>query len=169
VSERSRDDAEIEMVAEIEQETSVSVALLRSLDPALATPYIGARDSLESSNPDRARHVLTSLRELWNHLLRRLAPDNAVLSWIPGNRQGLLHEGNPTRRARVLYICRDLDHAPLSDFVDRDTSALVILVDLLNRVHQLESELSDAELRALLLRTDSWLLYILQIARIGET
>ena len=43
------------------------------------------------------------------------------------------------------------------------TRALVKLVEFFNRVHELEPELTDEQLRALLLRTDSWLTYILQI------
>lgn len=45
-----------------------------------------------------------------------------------------------------------------------DTRALVKLIELFNRVHELESELTDQQLRAILLKTDSWLIYILKIA-----
>lgn len=162
-SERERDASEIQLIAEAEQETSVCIGLLQEVDPALARPYIGAHDALRGNSVDRTRHVLSSLRELWNHLLRRIAPDNAVLSWVPSDEKQLLHDGKPTRRARVLYVCRSLNNAPLSDFVVHDTSALVKLVEVFNRVHELESELTDEQLRALLLRTDSWLTYILQI------
>ncbi len=160
-NEESEDASQL--VVEVEEETSVCVALLQRINPALARPYAGARDALQSGNPDRARHILSSLRELWDHLLRQLAPDDQVLPWMPQEETELLHEGRPTRRARVLYVCRDLNHAPLSDFVVQDTRALVKLVEFFNRVHQLESELTDEQLRALLLRTDSWLTYILQI------
>lgn len=162
-SEKGRDAAEIQLIAEVEQETSVCIGLLEEVDPALARPYIGAHDALRGRSVDRTRHVLSSLRELWNHLLRRLAPDQNVIEWVPGEANGLLHEGRPTRRARVLYVCRCLNNEPLSDFVVQDTRALVKLVEIFNRVHELESELTDEQLRALLLRTDSWLTYILQI------
>lgn len=162
-AEEERDASEIQLIAEVEQETSVCIGLLQEIDPALARPYIGAHDALRGKSVDRTRHVLSSLRELWNHLLRRLAPDKAVLSWVPSDGTQLLHDGRPTRRARVLYVCRSLNHGPLSDFVVNDTSALVKLVEVFNRVHELESELTDEQLRALLLRTDSWLTYILQI------
>jgi hypothetical protein len=158
-----RDSAEVQLVAETEQETSNCVALLQTVDPALARPYIGARDALRGKNTDRARHILTSLRELWNHLLRRLAPDEPVMTWVPKDDRELLHNGRPTRKARVLYVCRNLNYEPLTDFVVQDTRALVKLVDFFNRVHELDPELTDEQLRALLLRTDSWLMYILQI------
>ena len=164
------------MVIEVEQETSVCVSLLESLDPALAVPYLGAREALESSNPDRVRHILVSLRELWNHVLHRLAPDHEMWCWV--NSQGeldqLCKEGKLvyikngqyglTRRARILYICRELNHPPLADFLDQDTNALVKLVEFLQRVHKLESPLTEQQLRAILLRTESWLTYILQLS-----
>ena len=51
----------------------------------------------------------------------------------------------------------------MTDFIVHDTRSLVALFGLFNRVHQLEPKLSDKQLSALLLRTDSWLIYILQI------
>ena len=156
---------EIQLVAEAELETSSCIALLQQVAPGLARPYIGARDALHSNNTDRARHILSSLRELWNHLLRRLAPDDLVTAWILGiaSQKDLLHEGKPTRRARVLYICRELNNDPLTEFLTHDTRAFVKLLDLFNRVHELETELTDEQLRAILLKSNSWLMYILQI------
>jgi len=166
--DRDEDEAEteIQFVAEAELETSGCIALLQQVAPGLARPYIGARDALYGNNADRARHILSSLRELWNHLLRRLAPDDLVAAWIPGvsNQKDLLHEGKPTRRARVLYVCRELNNDPLTEFLMHDTRALVKMIELFNRVHELETALTDEQLRAILLRTDSWLMYILQIS-----
>jgi len=162
-ADSEEDLSQLQVATEVAEETSICVSLLQGVDPTLARPYMGARDALHNGNPDRARHILTSLRELWNHLLRQLAPNEHVLAWIPKDDKELLHEGRPTRRARVLHICRDLNHSPLSDFVVHDTRALVKLIEFFNRVHELESELTDAQLRALLLRTDSWLTYILNI------
>ena len=161
--EEERDTSTVQLIAEVEQETSICIGLLQTVDPALARPYIGAHDALRGRNADRTRHILSSLRELWNHLLYRLAPDEHVISWVPTGDKELLHNGRPTRRARILYVCRNLNHEPLSDFVVQDTRALVKMVEFFNRVHELESGLTDEQLRALLLRTDSWLTYILQI------
>ena len=158
------DPLEIQSVVdEVEEETSICASLLKGVDPALARPYEGARKVLYGTNPDRARHFLSSQRELWNHLLRIIAPDEQVQEWIPKDDKDLLHEGKPTRKARILYLCRDLNHDSLTEFVVRDTHALVTLVNLFNRIHQLEPKLSDQQLRALQLRSDSWLTYILQI------
>ncbi len=162
-------ETEIQLVAEAELETSGCIALLQQVDPRLARPYIGARNALYGNNADRARHILSSLRELWNHLLRRLAPEDLVAAWIPGvsNQKDLLDKGKPTRRARVLYVCRELNNDPLTDFLMHDTQALVKMIELFNRVHELETTLTDEQLRAILLRTDSWLMYILQLSSVN--
>jgi hypothetical protein len=159
-------ESESQLVADAEEETCGCIDLLKQIDPMLARPYIGAKAALSSGNSDRARHILISLRELWTHLLRRLAPDDQVIGWIPSveKQNGLLHEGRPTRRARVLYVCRNLNSDPLKDFLVNDTTALIKLIDLFNRVHELESDLSDEQLRAIILKTDSWIMYILQIS-----
>lgn len=168
LDERDAQDAEAEdrLLVETEHETSDCISLLQRVNPELVKPYIGARDSLNGKNADRARHILSSLRELWGHLLRHLAPDNLVSVWISeekASEQSLLHEGRPTRKARILYICRKLDKKPLTKFLVDDTRMLVELIDLFNRVHKLDSGLTDKQLRAIVLKNDSWLMYILQV------
>lgn len=96
-------------------------------------------------------------------MLRLLAPDEHVLSGVPRNDKDLLRKERPTRRPRVPHIYRNLNYKPLTDFVDQDTCALFKRLEVFNRVHELELELTDEQLRALQLRTDSWLMYILQI------
>jgi predicted pPIWI-associating nuclease len=166
--ERSEDSAETEkhLVSEVKQATPSIIDFLKQVDHELVRPYIGARDALQSNNADRTRHFLSSLRELWNHLLRRLSPDKIITEWIQVNdkQNDLLHDGKPTRRSRILYICRELNNDPLTEFLIHDTRSFVKLLELFNRVHELNSELTDEQLRAILLKTDSWLMYILQIS-----
>ncbi|MBE3584532.1 MAG: hypothetical protein IMX01_10530 [Limnochordaceae bacterium] len=152
-----------ELVAHVTRETSGWESLLRSVDPDLAAPYIGAHEALGTANPDKARHVLISLRELWQHLLRRLAPDHEVLAWMPADSNDLVHNGRPTWKARVRYICRAIAHGPLGDFAVEDTNSLVKLLNLFNRVHELREGLTERQLHALVLRSDSWLMYILRV------
>ena len=155
----------VETVSEIENETSPCIELLSEVDPKLAQLYAGARSALRGTNPDRARHFLSSLRELWSHLMRTIAPDSEVMNWVPDNSQQLLYEGRPTRKARVLYVCRDLNDGALTKFVYSDTQAFVEFFDVLNRVHELNPEFSDPQLHALQVRSDSYLTYVLQISK----
>ncbi|MCL4850543.1 MAG: hypothetical protein KJZ78_04085 [Bryobacteraceae bacterium] len=161
------DDGTDNTFADIEENLSREVSFCESLllrvDPELPRLYLGAREALYGSRSDRARHVLISLRELWSHLLRMLAPDPNVLSWVDGKKE-LLHEGRPTRNARVLYLCREINYGSFSELVVADTKALIKMLDIFNRVHELNLELSEKQLRVLLFRTEYWLLQILHLA-----
>jgi hypothetical protein len=153
-----------QILSETKNETSICFDLLREINPDLTKPYLGAHDAFRSRSVDRERHILTSLRELWNHLLRFLAPDDKVIAWIPQGKSGdYLYEGRPTRKTRLLFLARGIHSDSLSDFLIQDTKALVEMINLFNRMHGLNSSLTDSQLEALLLRTDSWLLYVLQI------
>ncbi len=162
-SSGEEDEQDVQFIKDVEEETSPCLGLLQVIDPALARIRSGAGEALMGKNVDRARHVLASLRELWNHLLRHLAPESDVANWAPEAGSDLFHNGKPTRRARILYLCRNFNHGPLTEFIIEDSRALVKLVDFFNKVHEKEIELTDDQLRALLLRTDSWLMYIIQI------
>ena len=52
--------------------------------------------------------------------------------------------------------------------MSRDSEAFVEMIRFFNRVHQLDSGLTDPQLKALILRSDSWLMFILQIALAEE-
>ncbi|MDE0514625.1 MAG: hypothetical protein OXI88_22940 [Gammaproteobacteria bacterium] len=165
-SDEDDTDQEIQLFTGVEYETPSCLALLQQVDPELVRLYIGANQALISNNADRARHIVSSLRELCNRVLWRLAPDDLVSAWIVRNKmkKELLNEGRPTRRARILYICREIDNEPLSDFLTHDTKAFVKLIELFNQqVHKLQAGLTDEQLRAIFYRTESGLKYILQI------
>lgn len=162
------DDPDAELFAEIRDDLSGVGALLGQINPSLATAYQGAREALVGASVDRGRHVLASLRETWGHLLRILAPDQQVLGWLGGKTPELVHNGKPTRKARILYLCQGINHGPLTEFVAADTGALVKLIEVFNRVHQLEPALTVRQLNALLLRSDSWLTFIIQISKEGQ-
>ena len=139
------------------------IVLLERVDSQFVKMYRGAVASLDSDNPDRYRHVLTSFRELWSHLLRKLAPKEEVTEWIERNSiQGYLHDGRPTRHAKVRYVLRNLGD-PLADFVETDTKAIVKLYTLYDRLHELDTGVTDKQLRAITFRTKSHLGYLLRV------
>ena len=63
----------------------------------------------------------------------------------------------------MLYICRRIDQAPLTGFVNADEKAFREHFRLFQRMHQLTPELSDRQLRAIVARTESWLDFIIRI------
>ncbi len=164
--EAQADGIDENFIAEAKEEISDLPSLLKTLDPALLIPYNGAKEALASGSTDRARHVLISLRELTTHVLHRLAPDKSVREWIPADKVGeYLHKGRPKRKTRMLFICRDINHGPLVEFVQKDSDMVLALFDLLNRVHAVEPNMTDQQLRAIIFRTESWVSYIISLQK----
>lgn len=166
-TEPAEQDNYADVIADVQEDTSEVCILIKKVNPKLADAYQGSKDALRNKNADYARHVLSSLREMWNNLMWTLAPDEQIMPWI-GDCSDYLHEGKPTRRARIGYICREFSHEPLSEFMSHDTKAFIEMISFFNRVHQLDNGLTDQQLNALILRSDSWLMFILQIALAEE-
>lgn len=153
----SDEEAEIEELPSVDEE-------LTSFDEQLLDMLNGARSSLKSDNPDKARHVTTSVRELFTHVLHRLAPDKTVRQWTEDSSH--YHNGRPTRRTRLLYICRQFSDDPMKKFVEADVSAALALIDALNAgTHGVASKLTEFHLQAIICRMESLILYLLRVSQ----
>ena len=140
------------------------IALLGSVGMGLVDTYRGAVQALNGDNPDRSRHVLSSLRTLLDHLIRKLAPKHKVREWVvERGYDSYLHNGIPTRRAQILYISKDIENEPLTKFIEADTKTVEELYSLYNRLHGIGTGISDLQLRAIVLRTESYLEYTLRV------
>lgn len=163
-----QDDIPFELSDEegdVREEVSDCVELIKSIDPDLVRLYYGSTEALEGTSVDKARHVLTSLRELFTQILHRLAPDDEVEGWVDLTDGKLWHNGRPTRKARVLYLCRQIGHGDLERFIRLDADAIVSLFDTYNDVHKVNPKLTDKQLSALVLRTESFVSYLIQLKR----
>ena len=157
----------------VEQEEEVDGEGLPSVDDELAgfddrllTLIKGARASLRSDNLDRARHVTTSVRELFTQILHGLAPDDELRKWSADPDH--YHDKRPTRRARLLFICRKFSCDPLTKFVEDDVRAALTLIDSLNAgTHVVQSKLSEFQLAAIVYRMEALALFLLKISRGG--
>ncbi|MFI5201306.1 MAG: hypothetical protein ACHQNE_02850 [Candidatus Kapaibacterium sp.] len=120
---------------------------LKDFDPDLVVLFDGARRALNDKKPDYARHAASSFRALLTTLLHRLAPNDETKKWVHG-RSEFLHNGNPTRRARLEYICREQTaSSQFADFFKKDVDSVLSLYDILNSEdHVTLSNLSDAEI-----------------------
>ena len=147
-----------------EIEGSDLIGLLEKVGPEFVALYTGAKEALVNRNPDRTRHVLASLRTLWDNLLWTLAPDTDVGDWISerGDNE-YLHNEKPTRRARIHYILRDQMDSPLQGVVETDTTAWLELYALCHRLHKLDVGVTDGQLHLVFLRTDYYLDYFLRV------
>jgi len=152
---------------EVAGETERALAAqLDALGSTIAKMWKGAHQALASQNPDRVRHASSSFRELLTHVLHTLAPDGQIKDWSTSEKD--FANGRPTRRARLLYIARHVDHDRFGRFLRSDVAAAEELLDLLHKgVHTPEAGFTDAQVRLLALRTDHLLLFLLEVARIS--
>jgi hypothetical protein len=157
--EEESEDLQQELYAAVEQDLR---SLAAQLDSGLVVMIDGARSALRSSNPDRIRHVLTSYRELCTHVLHFLSPDDAIKEW--SNSPDDYSNGRPTRKARMRYICRNINHGPFTGFMEKDIETMVKLFDLLNQgTHQITTSFTDRQIDALRNRAESTVHFMLMM------
>lgn len=136
---------------------------LRSQDPALIKLWQGANKSLGSGNPDAVRHFSTSMRELLTQIIHKLAPDDEVRLWSTSPKY--YSNNKPTRRARLLYICRKVNYEPFNDFLDKDIKSVLACFDMLQAgTHGIESPFNSLQLEAIKLRVESTIKFLIDIA-----
>ncbi len=155
---------EEEFLTEIEPSVQHIRGLIASIDVQLLPLYQGAIDAIASNNVDRVRHATTSLRELFTHILHKLAPDDTFFRW--NQDESNLYNGRPTRKGRLLYICRNISYGPFITFVDRDISAALMFLDLLQKgTHAIEKPYDERQMKALLIRMECLLDFIIRISQ----
>lgn len=156
-----------ELNGELAEEAGASLpGLLDAYVPAVLSMWRGARSAIASTNPDNGRHVTVSLREALGHVLHALAPDEMVKAWTQDPKH--FDRGRPTRRARLLYICRGVDCESFARFVEADVNAAIAFLDLLNReTHRAGPPLHERHLKVIFARAEGLLLFLLSIHEEG--
>lgn len=161
VSSAELDDLDNSDVASETEE--VLEYLLSRLDPNLVKLLRGARQTLASTNPDRIRHFSASLRELLTHILHMLAPDDEIRDWSTSHQD--FANGRPTRRTRLRYICREIDHGPFEQFVNKDIDAVLEFFQLFHEgTHKVVTQFTRQQLKALQVRVESAMRFLLEIS-----
>ena len=136
------------------------------VDKNLLALWQGAEEAVTSKNPDRARHAIISLRELTTHLLGTLAPDKEIEKWKSQEScpDYYTDKGRPTRKARLFFICRKMNHAPLDTFLIADIDAILKFIDLFNKgTHEVPTEIDAADLPLILTRAEGMFRFVLEI------
>jgi hypothetical protein len=138
---------------------------LESLDSGLSMMLQGALQSLSSSNPDRSRHLSVSLRELFNHVIHTLAPDEAIREWDTDAKE--YHNNRPTRRTRLRYICREIDQGSFEDFMESDIDSILHLINIFNKgTHKIKSPYVDSQMKAMLVRSENAIRFLIEVSEI---
>jgi Predicted pPIWI-associating nuclease len=135
---------------------------LQDLDPRLVKLWDGGLQAIASTNPDKVRHFTVSLRELTREVMHRLAPDQEVKKW--NTDPDLYHQGRPTRKARLQYICRSIDQPVYGDFVTINYKVFMETVEGFNKgTHLSDADFTKEQLDALETRAAQALLFLLRL------
>jgi len=149
------------------EEENIEEVLAKKSLQELIELWRGAESALESKHPDYARHVSVSLRELLTHLIHQLAPDEKVKAWTTNPDH--FHEKRPTRKARLLYICRSVNNGSFSDFIEKDIAALIEFIKLFQSgTHAAKISYTFEQLVTLKIRTKSTINYLIEISTLDE-
>jgi hypothetical protein len=154
---------ETDLIRSLAEETEDELeANLGVLDPSLIKLWKGAKEALNSHNPDATRHFVTSLRELITHVINKLSPDDEIKAW--SNSLDYYHNNRPTRRGRLLFICRNINHNQFSDLLKKDIDALLAYVDVFQEgTHAIDSQLTKTQLDLLMLKAESTIRFLIRI------
>lgn len=144
-----------------ENEIQLSSHLPR-IDAGLYKMWKGAIEAYHSDNSDKVRHFSTSIRELYTHLMHILAPDDAIKKW--NSDPSYYHEGRPTRKARLLFICRNINNDPFNTFVKKDVDATIAFIDIFQKgTHDIDPIFSPNHLVTIKSKAENTLKFLLEI------
>lgn len=148
---------------EIQYENEILLSShLPRIDAGLYKMWKGAIEAYNSNNSDRVRHFSTSIRELYTHLFHILAPDDAIKKWTSDPTH--YHEGRPTRKARLLFICRNINNDPFNAFVKKDVDATIAFIDIFQKgKHDIDPVFSPNHLVIIKSKAENTLKFLLEI------
>lgn len=171
VEEENQDEFEEERIIvreEIRESAKDSVIIqLEEINEDWIAMLEGARQAFNSTNPDKTRHCITSLRELVREIMQYLSPDNEIKGWSKSPDD--FYNNRPTRKARLRYITRNINHGAFTKFVEKDIEAILAAIDIFQAgTHVANSKLTDAQIAALITRVESTILFLFSIANYEE-
>ena len=118
--------------------------------------------STQNDNPDYVRHCVVSLRELLTQIIHRLAPDKDINTWTSDKQ--LFHNGKPTRKARLLFLSRSINHDTFTEFIKKDIDALVEFFQLFQRgTHEPTIPFTHKQLLALKARVECTINFLIEV------
>ncbi|MBK8522461.1 MAG: hypothetical protein IPL54_16940 [Chitinophagaceae bacterium] len=163
-TEVDNDDADEELVKnEIAYENEYNLkTYLPKVNAGLIKLWQGAIEAYNSNNTDRARHFMTSLRELFTHVMHNLAPDNEITAWTQNPDH--FHNGRPTRKTRLSYIYRNIANDNFTKFVDKDIDATLLFIGMFQQgTHEIDNPFNEKQLAAIKSKSESTLKFLLEI------
>lgn len=99
--------------------------------------------------------------------MHQLSPDDELRGWSTSTTD--FANKRPTRKARLRFIARDINHGPFTDFIEKDIQATLAAFDLFHAgTHGIDSSLTEVQLAALQAKVESALYFMILTARGDE-
>ncbi len=96
-----------------------------------------------------------------------LSPDAEIKTWSQSKDD--FANGRPTRKARLRFIARHINHGAFTDFVEKDLAATLAAIDLFNAgTHKVKSSITEKQLQALISKVETTLLFLFEIGNSTE-
>lgn len=151
----------LKSVIQFENEFSLN-KYLPLINPGLWSMWKGAIECFKSNNSDKVRQFITSIRELFTHLFNLLAPKEQIRLWT--NDEKFYHQGNPTRKCKLHYICRNISNNSFGKFIEKDVEATLEFIDLFQKgTHSIDNDFSQSQLIAIKSKAEATLKFIVEI------
>ena len=154
------DNIEDEIREDIESSLEELLVHVNPINPKIKRLWLGAKEALSSTNPDKKRHIVVSLREMITHILHGIAPDAEVKKWTTDPSHYC--KGRPTREARLLFVCRNINHGPFKEFVNQDVKSHIKFIRLFQRgTHEININFTDQQIKTLIVRSEALARFLL--------
>ncbi|MFL6193969.1 MAG: hypothetical protein ACJ75H_07335 [Thermoanaerobaculia bacterium] len=158
------------VLQDLSEDTSVRLeVVLAGLGPEFTDVWRGAVQIHQTDNPERARYFTSSCRTLFDEVLDRFAPVGSTKAWLGELKpEDMDSQGNPKRRVRVRYMCRNLENSSgFAEFMEQDIDDVMELYQRYNKgVHRLKPSFSKEELDALKAKAAQ---HLLSLVKLGIT
>jgi len=137
---------------------------LEAVSPELAQAYQEGIAAMESGHHGWIRHAGVSFRTTFDHLLRHLASDSDLHSFLEDPESDMIN-GEFKRNARLRYIFRDVATGAYAQMAEQDIKlAEATFFPSNDIVHKLSSPLSDKQMRVLWRRIQGSVSVVLEAA-----
>ena len=145
---------------------SLLIEYLNELKPDLKNLYSGAIEALNSNNSDKIRHYSSSLKELFTHIIHMLSPDLDIKKWSKDPAH--FDKNRPTRRARLLYITRNINSKNFNDFIESDIKSTLEFINLFQEgTHSISPSFTNSQLKIMKTKMESTLIYLIEASKIN--
>ena len=164
LDEQILDQLAVRDTAEFLDELGVELeSRLHTLNPELADVYREGIAAIESGHHGWIRHAGVSFRTMFDHLLRQLAPNSDLHSFLD-DPEGNMIDGDFKRNARLRYIFREIATGAYAKMAEQDIKLAEATFFPSNDIVHKVSSLSEKQMRVFSRRIQGCVSVVLEAA-----